>query len=126
MELPLRRVNRDFGRFDYDPYGVATIETQFANRCRCDLGNDRRCALETDTHPVALEIEIDRSSLPDISRRAVGPSPIQGDGARMHHRKHLAVDGASRHQRTSAGEGNDVLACASTEEIDADEVGHVA
>ena len=47
----------DFGRFDDDPYWIATVEAQLADRRGRDFSDDRWRAVETHPHPIALEIE---------------------------------------------------------------------
>src|SRR2546430_16589488 len=106
----LRGVDVDLRRLDTNPDAVTAVEPELAHRGRCHLGDDRRQAREPHADAIALEVEVDGSTFPDIPRSAVGTCPIEGDGARMHDGKHIAVRSARRRQRSALGEGDHVVA----------------
>src|SRR4029077_595858 len=116
----------DLGRFNRDPHAISAVEPELAHGGRCYLGYDRRRAGEADAHAITLQIQVDGSALPDVARRAIRARAIERDGTRMDDGKHIAVRGPGRRQRSTAGKRDDVAAGAAAEEIDPDQVGHIA
>src|SRR5579864_5295399 len=100
----LRGIDGNLGRLDRDPHLRTGIEAQLPHCGRRDLGHQRNLSADSHSHPLSVKIHVLRPSPPHVSRSALRPRQVQGDGARVNHGEHLALTGFRRGNLDAVGE----------------------